>query len=132
MANTPAFAATPVVAAVSTGTTASTTPFGPTPSAPATVYTAPASGARIDEIDIVGLGTTSNNLIVIHVYNGTTYWPIKVIQTTATTVSATVAPFTTSVTFSNLVLTNASYSIRVSLFGADTAGYMITVLGGSF
>ena len=131
MATTPAFAATPVVAAVATGTTASTTPFG-TPSAPATVYTAPASGARIDEIDIVGLGTTSNNLIVIYVYNGTTYWPIKVIQTTAVTASATVAPFTTSVTFSNLVLTNASYSIRVSLFAADTSGYMVTALGGSF
>jgi len=131
MATAPAFAATPVVAGIATGTTASTTPFG-TPSAPVTVYTAPASGARIDEIDIVGLGTTSGNLIILYVYNGTTYWPIKTIQTTATTASATVPAFSATVTFQNLMLTNASYSIRAAIFGADTSGYMITAFGGSF
>ena len=131
MATTPAFAATPVVSGITTGTTASTTPFG-TPSAPATVYTAPAAGARIDEITIQGLGTTSANQVILYVHNGTTYWPIKTVMTTATTGSASVQAAQYTVTFNNLVLTNASFSIRVALFAADTSGYMVTAFGGSF
>jgi hypothetical protein len=131
MATSPSFAATPIISGIATGTTASTTPFG-TPSAPVTVYTAPSTGARIDEIDIVGLGTTSANMIILYIYNGATYWPIKTILTTATTASATVNAFQTTITFQNLMLTNASYSIRAAIYGADTSGYMITALGGSF
>jgi hypothetical protein len=131
MATSPAFASTPIVSGIATGTSASTTPFG-TPSAPVTVYTAPSTGARIDEITIQGLGTTSANQVVLYVYNGTTYWPIKTVLTTATTASATVQAAQYTVTFNNLVLTNASFSIRAALFGADTSGYMVTAFGGSF
>lgn len=130
MASTPQFASTPVAAGIATGTTASTTPFG-TPSAPVTIYTAPTGGARIDEIGITGLGTTSANQIIIYVYNGTTYWPIDTILTTATTASATVAPFSYTFQQENLMLP-ATYSLRAALFGADTSGYMITAFGGTF
>lgn len=130
MATAPQFAATPLSSGISTGTTASTTPFG-TPSAPVTVYTAPTGGARIDQINVVGLGTTSATQIILYIYNGTTYWPITTVLTTATTTSATVAPFTYTLTFDNLMLP-ATYSIRASLFAADTSGYMITAFGGTF
>jgi len=131
MAVSPQFASTPIVSGITTGTTASTTPFG-TPSAPATVYTAPSTGARIDEVTIQGLGTTSANQVILYVHNGSTYWPIKTQMTVATTASATVQAAQYTLTFNNLVLTNASFSLRVALFGADTSGYMVTAYGGSF
>lgn len=132
MATSPAFASTPVASGVSTAAAASTTPYS-APSAAVTVYTAPAAGARIDEVLVQAMGTSNNaNSIILYVHNGTTYWPIKSILTQATTPSATVAPFSASVTFNNLFLPNASYSLRAAIVAADTTGYMVTAFGGTF
>lgn len=126
MATAPNFAATPRCSSVSIST-ADTSRTAPTNVG--TLFTAGASGSRIDEIDIAAAGTSTANVVRIFVFNGSTYFLLQEVLITAITPSATVAAFTTAITFNSLVLPSGS-SIRVTTNNAET--YHVTAFGGDF
>lgn len=132
MATTPAFASTPAfgsgtITAAMTGTTA-------VPTNSVTVFTASSSGARVDEIDICGLGTNVANVIRFWIYDGTTYSLLKEVQVSALTASTTAAAYQNTLTFNNLVLPAAAtaYTIKAAPAVVETNGFKISVFGGNF
>lgn len=129
MANTPQFAATPACESAQVLTAETGTRLVPTNAV--TIFTAGASGSRIDELNISGLGTTVANVIHLYLYNGTTYYLLKDIATVATTASATAPSYQNTLTFSNLVIPTG-YSLRATVGTTETIGYMLTFFGGDF
>lgn len=128
MASTPSFASTPKASAVVLAATADTSRTAPT--TVGTVFTAGASGSRIDEVWITGVSaSTTANQVRLFLYNGTTYYLLKEVLITAITASASVSAFTTTVFFSNLVLPSG-WSLRATTNNAES--YAVTALGGDF
>jgi len=125
MAASPAFAATPVIGAT-TVSTANTARDGT--GTVATVLTAGSSGTQIREIDLKGLGTTAAGLIVLYVYNGTTFTPLTEVAVTAITASTTTASYSSSVRFDNLFLPNG-WSLVASVTVAQSPAIAVTALG---
>jgi len=126
MATTPNFASTPRCSSVSIST-ADTSRTAPTNVG--TLFTAGSNGSRIDEINITAAGASTANVVRIFIYNGTTYFLLQEILITAITPSASVASFSTAITFNSLVIPSGS-SVRVTTNNADT--YHVTAFGGDF
>jgi len=126
MAATPQFAATVRTGAVSIGT-ADTSRTAPTNVG--TLFSAGSNHSRVDEIDIVATGTTTAGVVRIFVYNGSTYYLLREVLVSAITPSTTVAVFSNTIIFSNLVIPSG-YSIRVTTNNAET--FHVTAFGGDF
>lgn len=126
MASAPQFASTAKAAGVSIST-ADTSRTAPTNVG--TLWTAGASGSRIDEVDITAAGTSTSNVVRLFIYTGTTYFLLQEVLITAITPSATIPAFSTTLTFNNLVL-QSGYSLRVTTNNAET--YHVTAFGGDF
>lgn len=126
MAITPQFASTVKTGVVSIGT-AETSRTAPTNVG--TLVTAAANSTRIDEINIVATGTTTAGAVRIFVYNGTSYFLLREVIVPAITPSTTVAVFSNTLVFSNLVIPTG-YSIRVTTNNAET--FHVTAFGGDF
>lgn len=97
-----------------------------------TVITAGSSGTRIERVTITGTGSTTAGMVRLFVYDGTNTYLIKEQPVTAITPSATVAAFTTDITFGDvnfLVLPNG-YSLKASTHNAE--GFNVTAFGGDF
>lgn len=126
MATTPNFASTPRCSsvAISTADTSRTAPTNV-----GTLFTAGASGSRIDEIDIVAAGTSTANVVRIFIYNGSTYFLLQEILISAITPSASTVAFSTAITFNSLVIPSGS-SVRVTTNNAEA--YHVTAFGGDF
>jgi hypothetical protein len=115
---------------VATSPTYTSTPrlmAGLVPATQDTSFTAPthvtslgsgvAAGTKINEIDVVPVGTTVAGLVNIFAYDGTTYHllPGGSVVIGAVTVSATTPPYiVATLTFDNLILPSASWSLAVS------------------
>lgn len=126
MATTPNFAATPRCSAVSIAT-ADTSRTAPTNVG--TVFTAGASGSRIDEVTITAAGNSTANVVRLFIYTGTTYYLLMEVLITAITASASVDSFTTTLTFNSLVIPSG-YSLRATTNNAET--YHVLAFGGDF
>lgn len=126
MATAPQFAATVRCSGVSIGT-ADTSRTAPTNVG--TVFTAGSSGSRIDEIDITAAGTSTANVVRLFIYTGSTYYLLQEVLISAITPSASVASYTTALTFNSLVIPSG-YSIRATTNNAET--YHVTAFGGDF
>jgi hypothetical protein len=126
MATTPNFAATPRCSAVSISS-ADTSRTAPT--SVGTLFTAGASGSRIDEVDITAAGTSTANVVRLFIYDGSTYFLLQEVAITATTPSASISSFSTAITFNSLVLPSGS-SLRVTTNNAET--YHVIAFGGDF
>ena len=109
-----------------------------TPVSAVTVFTAGASGSRIDQVNIAGLGITVASMVRLYVFDGTNYRFLKDVSVTATTPSTTVTSFNASLcTQYNPelfpILLPTGYSLRAALSTAQTTdGIMITAIGGDF
>jgi hypothetical protein len=125
MAAAPNFAATVRVSAanIATADTSRTSPTNV-----GTVFTAGASGSRIDEINIVSTGTTTAGVVRLWVYTGSTYYLLQEVMVTDVTPSTTQAVFSSTSTYNNFMLpsghslratTNNSESFNVIAFGGD-------------
>lgn len=125
MAAAPNFAATPRVSAanIATADTSRTSPTNV-----GTVFTAGSSGSRIDEVNIIATGTTTSGVVRLWIYTGSTYYLLSETLVTALTPSTTIAVFSSTSTFNNLMLpsghslratTNNSESFNVIAFGGD-------------
>ena len=106
------------------------------PSTVVTVFTAGASGSRIDRIDLCAVGTTTATMVRLFIYNGSTYYLWKEVPVSAITPSSTVAVFATSfsstIIGSQLPLTIPSgYSLRATI-NDTTGGVNVIANGGDF
>lgn len=117
MADSPAFAVTPRLAAVNIAT-ANTNRDGT--GTVATLITGAATGTRIAEIVVQARGTTTAGMVRVFLFDGTTYRFLDEISVAAATVSATVKGTRVSTAYNNLILPNASWSIVVATHNAES------------
>lgn len=128
MATTPTYAATLHNAAASIST-ANTNRDGT--GTIATVFTAGASGSKIEEIVVKADGDPADCTIVFYLYDGTNYhvfdeWDID----NPAAGSATVASYRQARIYDNLVLMSG-WSLRASITAAPTSGAVqVHVFGG--
>lgn len=126
MAVSPAFAVTPRIGPVSIATADSSYTA---PTNVGTVLTGAATGTRINEVVVKCAATSAAAVVRLFLYDGTTYWLFDEISIAAATASSTAQTTRVSSVYSNLVLPNASWSLRattsvsqtthVEAFGAD-------------
>jgi len=124
MAADPAFAVTPRVASVNIAT-ANTNRDGT--GTVATLITGASTGTRIAEIVCQARVTTTAGMVRIFLYDGSTFYFFDEVSIAAATVSASVKGTRVSTTYNNLVLPNASWSVRVSTHNAESID--VTALG---
>ena len=117
MAASPAFAVTPRVGAVSIATADSSYTA---PSNVGTVLTGVSTGTKINEVVVKSAATSAAAVVRLWLYDSTTYWLLDEIQVSAVTGSSTLAQNRVSVTYSNLVLPSASWSLRATTSVAQT------------
>ena len=115
-------------------TTADTSLTAPT--TVGTVFTAGASGSRIDYIEVQGVATTVAGLINLFIYDGTTYFLYTQVPVIAITSSTTVPAFQTTIssnTNANILPINlpTGYSLRATASVAQT-GVRVTASGGDY
>jgi hypothetical protein len=133
MSTSAQYASTPKVGSALL-TTADTSLTAPT--TVGTVYTAGASGSRIDYIEVMGVATTSAGIINLFIYDGTTYslWQqVPVISiTTSTTTPSFVANLSSNSNAIVMPLTiPTGYSLRATTTVAQT-GVRVIAYGGDF
>jgi len=126
MATSPAFATTPRIGAVSIATADSSYTA---PTNVGTVLTAVAAGTRIQEVVVKCAATSAAAIVRLFLHDGSSYWLLDEITVAAATGSSTVQQTRVSVTYNNLILPSASWSLRattsvsqtthVTAFGAD-------------
>lgn len=124
MAADPAFAVTPRIASVNVAT-ANTNRDGT--GTVATLITGASTGTRIAEIVVQARVTTTAGMVRIFLHDGTTFYFFDEVSISAATVSASVRATRVSTTYNNLVLPNASWSVRVSTHNAESID--VTALG---
>lgn len=94
----------------------------------ATVFTAGASGSRIDDIAITATGTTTAGMVRLYLHDGTNARLWREVAVSAITPSATVSPF--SSTLGNLALVlQTGWSLRASTEKAETFNVLVTRAG---
>lgn len=133
MAADPQFASTPLVGSAIVNATLGANLYSATVTNTTTVFTAGASGAKVEEIIMHGNSTTvtvAGMMLVYIVKNtGTVVSIFDVFPVTAVTPSATVAPFRLSRTYDNLLLGPSDLISIVSSVSSQLI--TCTVLGAS-
>lgn len=94
------------------------------------VFTAPASGSRIDDISICAIGTTTAGMIRLYIHNGTSAFLYMEIPVNAITPSGTLKAFSSYLTDLGLVLANG-HSLRASTEKGESFHVSVT-RGGDY
>ena len=90
------------------------------------------NGTKVDAITIQAKGTTVANIIDVWIYNGTTSFLYAELAVTAITPSTTTAAFTSTTSFSNLVLP-PTYQLYISeQVGTTSADFNVIAFGGQY
>lgn len=114
---------TPVIALTANGGTKTT------PTNTVTVFTAGASGSRIDDLYIAALGTNIANTISLYLYDGSTYHLFNEQATAAITPAAGTPVFQLFLT--NLaIIIKTGWSLRAGVTSTEANGYKIAVTRG--
>jgi hypothetical protein len=113
-------------------TTADTSLTAPT--TVGTVFTAGASGSRIDYIDVQGVATTVASIVNIFIFDGTNYFLYTQIPVQAITSSTTAVAFQTMIssnTNANILPINlpTGYSVRATTSVTQTGVRVIALVG---
>ncbi len=124
MAAEPVFAVTPRIASVNVAT-ANTNRDGT--GTVATLITGASSGTRVAEIVIKARVTTTVGQVRVFLYDGTTFYFFDEIAVPAASPSNSVQSVRVSVSYNNLILPDASWSVRVSTHNAESID--VTALG---
>lgn len=113
MADNPSFAVTPRIGAASVATADSSYTA---PTNFATILTGASTGTRIAEVvcKIAITSASTASVVRLFLHDGTTYYLLDEIALPATTASASVAAARASTLYANLVLPNASWSLRAA------------------
>lgn len=128
MAVAPAFAATPNNGANQLSATADTSYTSPTHAV--TIFTAGASGSKVEEIDMVGTGTTVAGVINVFRVNGSNFYMLDSFVVPVVTPSTTVAPYRSTHTYASLILKSGD-SIQASSWAASQL-VCASAFGGDF
>ena len=124
MATSPVFAVTPRIGAVSISTADSSYTA---PTSVGTLITGASTGTRISEIVVKNAATSNAAIVRIFLYDGSTYWLFDEVTIAAATGSSTVQQTRVSITYNNLILPSASWSVRVTTSVSQTTH--VTALG---
>lgn len=130
MASTPAFATTINVGSGLVPATADTSRTAPTNVT--TIFTAGASGSKVERITLVGVGTTVLGGICLFRYDGSTYHLIDEITVLAITPSTTVPPFIFSKAYDDLVLKSGDTLRITTQIAGNQSLVKATAFGGDF
>lgn len=128
MATAPVFAATPGSEAAAIAATANTNRDGT--GTVSTVFTAGASGSKVERLKLKATGTTTAGMLRVFLHNGTAFFLFEEVPVTAITPSATVETWEGELLFDDdapLILPT-SWTIRVSTHNAE-AFVAVTVAG---
>ena len=129
-ATSPAFAAPPNVGAGLVPATLDTSLTAPTNTT--TVFTAGASGSKVDQVQCIGVGTTVAGIVNLFLYRSSTYYLIDQFAVTAVTSSTTAVAYALTHTYENLVLI-ASDQLRVTNTVAGNQSLIeVVAFGGDF
>jgi hypothetical protein len=106
------------------------------PSTVGTVFTAGASGSRIDYIEIQGVATTTACIVNLFIFDGTNYFLYIQVPVIAVTSSTTAPAFTATLSSNgnaNLLPINlpTGYSLRAAVSVTQT-GIRVTAQGGDY
>lgn len=128
MASTPTYAATPK-STVAQVTAANTNRDGT--GTIATIYTAGASGSRIDRLNIKAAGTTTAGMLRLFLHDGTNARLLTEVAVFALTPSATVKTFEATLEAYSTpslmpLLLQTGYSLRASTHNAETFNVVAT------
>ena len=100
-----------------------------------TVFTAGASGSRVDRITIKATGTTTSGMVRLYVYDGATYFLYREIAVSAITPSGTTATFSSAMSSNNAqdighlpLILPTGHSLRASTHNAES--FNILAYGG--
>ena len=130
MAVNPAYAATPRFSGVAVPATADTSLTAPTNHA--TLFTPGSNGSKVEEIDLLGLGTTVAGRVNLFVVTSGTYVLEDQWMITAVTPSATQQVFKLTVVYSNLFVPNGS-TLQVTVMEAGNQSLVeCNAFGGDF
>lgn len=94
----------------------------------ATIFTAGASGSRIDDITIIATGTTTAGMVRLFLHDGTNARLWAEVPVSAATPSGTVQAFTASLLNQSLILPGA-WSLRASTHNAETFNVIVDRAG---
>lgn len=133
MATTPSFVSSPKIG-IGTCTIAETGRSGAVTNT-VLVYTAGASGSRIDRIDVMESAanghTTTVNTVALWIYTGVTYYLFREVAMLAPpTPNAGVAGFQTSLTFPFGLNLQSGYSLRASIRASTSDSVNVIAYGG--
>lgn len=133
MATSAQYASTPKIGSALL-TTADTSLTAPT--TVGTVFTAGASGSRIDYIDIQGVATTSAGIVNLFIFDGTNYFlyiQVPVIPITSSTTAVAFSSVLSSNGNANILPINlpTGFSLRATTSTAQT-GIRVTASGGDY
>ena len=117
MASSPVFAVTPRMSSVSIATADSSYTA---PTNVGTLITGASTGTRVAEIVVKMAATSAASIVRIFLYDGSTYFLFDEVTIAAATGSSTVQQTRVSTTYNNLILPNASWSVRVTTSVAQT------------
>lgn len=93
-----------------------------------TVFTAGASGSRVDDLLITATATTTAGVVRLYIHDGTTARLWREVLVSAVTPSTTVSPFSATLNNLGLVL-QSGYSLRASTNNAETFNVCVTRAG---
>lgn len=125
MADSPAFAVTPRMAAVSIATAESSLTA---PTNVGTLITGVTAGTRVAEIVVKCAASSSAAIVRVFLYDGTTYWLFDEISVAAVaSPGASTATTRVSTLYNNLILPSSSWSVRVTTSVSQTTH--VTALG---
>ncbi|WP_374381962.1 hypothetical protein [Dongia sp.] len=131
MATKPVFAATP---RQGQGTISTAETSFSAPTNVATIFTAGASGSRIERVRVCATGTTAAGIVNLWLHDGTNYRLVRSVLQSAITASTTVAPWGTDgagfVYFEGGLILPTGWSLRASTTIAQ--GFHITADGADF
>lgn len=130
MATAPAFAATPRLA-IGQVSAANTARDGS--GTIATIFTAGASGSRIERVRVVGTGTTTAGAVRLFIHDGTNARLLDEVMVTAITPSVSVEVYSADVDFSSpslVLVLPTGYSLRASTHIAET--FNVFVVAGDY
>lgn len=101
----------------------------------ATIFTAGASGSRIDAIDLKAVGTTTAGMIRLFIHDGTNARLLTEIPVTALTPSATLPSWEAQLNANSMsqvlpIILPTNYSLRASTHNAET--FNVIAFGGDF
>lgn len=127
MASTPQYAATPRCA-VAQATAANTARDGT--GTIATLFTAGASGSRVDRVVIKSTGVTTAGALRFFIHDGSNARLLTEVPVVPVTPSSVVSSFEDEFAFDNGLILPTGYSLRVATEIAET--FNVFALGGDF